>query len=430
MHSLCVRFSSGLIVLVFLLGPSLAQDTAGGKALPPARDSLLEPPIRAYSEGAFEKAITMLLEVRDTLSGRWNFYLGMAYCALNDYENAIGYLRRAVEVDSSNGPRRFQLARALEQSGAAAEARAEYQTVIHFDSGYFPAVFQLGLSLYGDRAFPEAERAFRYAVGLNVRDFLSYYHLGMCCVAEGKNDSARALFSACMSLNPKYLPAITALAMLHYGDGNFTEALRLYKMGSQIRPDLAEMHFRTALCYQHLGNHPEAVACFRRVIEKDSLNGACWGQLGYSLYRQDDFVSAVSAYRRAVEIDKDNPLYYYNIALALERMDSTGESVAMFHRALAAYHPENLATVYVQLGTLYYLQKQYRSALSAYQHALENRPEDKIAQYYLALAYDQLHDSANAVRQYQKFLTLTYDDSSQNENRATVQHRLKYLKRK
>ena len=424
------RLFACLIVLSVLQGHATGQDTAQHAITTsvPA-DSLLEKSIGMYTEGSYEQAIETLLQLSDSTSDKRNFYLGMSYSAMNDYENAVVYLRRAVSHDSATASRRFQLGRALEQNGALKDAQTEYSNVIRFNPEYFPAFFQMGLLLYEQREFEQAAWFFKHAIRLKPRDFLSCYYSGMCYVAEGKNDSARAFLSACISLNPKYLPAITALAGIQYGDANYTDALRLYKMGSLLRSNLYEIYFRIALCYQHLNSHPEAIASFLKAIQGDSLNGACWGQLGFSFFKEQNYSHAVPAYRKAVEIDKENPLYYYNLALALEKMDSTEKSVATFYQALGAYHPENIANIYLQLGTLYYLKKEYRSALSAYRHALEYRPEDKIAQYYIALAYDQLHDSANAVRQYQKFITLARDDSAQLENSQQARHRLRYLKR-
>jgi len=393
-------------------------------------DTLLEHCIRWYSEGSYQKVIDSLSPVSDSVSAPRNYYIGLSFLAVNNYENAIVHLKRSVRIDSTNTSRRFQLARALYQYGALKESRDEYETIVCLDPEYFPAAFQLGLLLYEQRLLDEAAGIFRQTIALNPRDFLSYYYLGMCYLAREKNDSARAHLSACVTLNPNHIAALTALASLYYTEGNYSEALRLYQNGLVVRPDLPDLHFKSALCYQHLNNHQEAIVSFHKAIRQDSLNGVLWGQLGFSCFKTQDLDQAVTAYRTALEIDKDNPLYYYNLALALEKMDSTEQSAAMFHRTIAAYHPENIANTYIQLGTLYFFKKQLRNALTAYRHALDYQPGNKFAQYYMALTYDQLKDPVNAARQYQKFLSLAHDDSAQMENTQQARHRLQILKRK
>ena len=66
---------------------------------------------------------------------------------------------------------------------------------------------------------------------------------------------------------------------------------------------------------------------------------------------------------------QDNPLYYVNLVLALSQTNRIEDAVDACGQALAAYHPENIADVYVRLGSLYFVQKQYRNALNAYQQA-------------------------------------------------------------
>src|SRR5262249_62263740 len=55
-----------------------------------------------------------------------HYYLGVAYAKAGELEKAIAHLQPAVNADVEPEEARFQLASALDRSGAYAKARTEY----------------------------------------------------------------------------------------------------------------------------------------------------------------------------------------------------------------------------------------------------------------------------------------------------------------
>jgi tetratricopeptide (TPR) repeat protein len=393
-------------------------------------DLLIQSGTQCYFEGQYKEA-TELLSIIDTCesSPAIKFYLGMSYLALNDVRNGLPSLRSAVDEDPSNNGYRFQYARVLNQSGLTDAAKHEYETLIESDSLFTPAFYQLGLVAIDQKQFDVAIARLRRVIALNPVDYLSYFHLGSAYIRLDQKDSAQTYLSASVSLNPNYVPSKSLLASLYFTANNYPEALRLYSDLSSRQPGDAELYYKAGLCFSKLDQIDSAITCYRKATAADTSNDLYFAQLGYSYLMVEQFDSAIAAYGRAIEIEKDNSLYYINLGFAFTKIDSTSKAIDEYQNAVAACHPENISSIYIRLGTLYYYQKRYREALASYQQALDLQPLNKEAQFYVASTYDLLSNPKSAARQYQKYLKLAKDDTTklQRERKQQAKARLRYL---
>jgi tetratricopeptide (TPR) repeat protein len=396
-----------------------------------AADSLFAQGLALYAEGQYAKAAEAFAATCDSTSPKIAFYTAMSYLSLNNAETGIELLRRAILLDPANRAYRFQYARSLVQSGLTDLGAAEYAALVGADSAFGAARYQLGLLLYDQKRYREAADQFGAVLRTNPADYLSYYYLSSSLVGLAAIDSARPYLASCISLNPHYAPAIVLLASIYYGAGEYEEALRLYRSGAAARPQDADLAYKIGLCFARLGKVDSALAYCSTAARRDTSNDAYIAQTGYLYIVQEKFDSAIAAYRRAVELDGDNSLYDINLAYAFSRTNANDSAIAAYERGVAACRPENIAAIYVRLGTLYYYAKQYRKALASYQQALDLQPLNKEAQFYVALAYDQLANPASALRQYRRYLALARDDTTapERERKKQAADRLRSLRR-
>ena len=394
-------------------------------------DSLFQQGLASYSGGQYGKAIEAFEATCDTTSPRIAFYTAMSHLALNNVRDGIPLLARAIALDPSSTAYRFQYARALAQSGSPDLAAAQYASLIAADSSFTAARYQLGLLLYDQRRYGESAAEFGAVVRRTPADYLSYYYLSSSLVGLGAIDSARPYLASCISLNPRYAPAVLLLASVYYSGGEYEEALRLYRSGAVLRPREADLVYKIGLCFGKLGKTDSAVAYCAAAARRDTSNDTYIAQAGYFSFALGRYDSALAAYRKAVAIDPDNSLYGVNLAYAFTRVNQNDSAIAAYERAVAACKPENIALIYVRLGTLYYYAKQYRKALASYQQALDLQPLNTEAQFYVALAYDQLANPSSALRQYRRYLALAKDDTTapERERKRQAGDRLRALQR-
>ena len=395
-----------------------------------AADSLYKTGVQLYVEGQYAKAISVLEQARaDTLTPSIAFYIGAASAALNDFKYARQYLQRAVDMAPDNISYRFQFARFLSQAGLLREAEKQYAGVVERDSSFAPALANLGLIAADRKDYERSIAFFLRVVRENPRDYAAYYNLGGGLTNLGRVDSAREYLSTCLTLNPDYVPALSLLATLYYRNSEYHDALRLLARLQALRPDNADFVYREGLCFEKIGNSPAAVSQFLRATVLDSVNEFYFAHLGQAYFRVQQYDSCVIAYQKAAAIDNENPLFYLNIALAWQKLDSTQRAADAFRNSIVAYHPEAIASVYRQLGALYYNGKRYRDARNAYRKALEWNTNDKDAMFYLAVCQDKLRNSKAAVEKYKEFLKVTKEVPELAEQIAWAKKRLLELKK-
>lgn len=413
-----------VIVVWWGIGEGNSADARPGGAT----DSLYRAGVQFYIEGQYAKAINVLERARaDTLTPSIAFYLGAASATLNDFKSARQYLQRAVDMAPDNISYRFQFARFLSQAGLLSEAEKQYAGIVERDSSFTPALSNLGLISADRKDYQQSIAFFLRVVRQNPRDYVAYYDLGGGLTNMGFPDSAREYLSTCLTLNPDYIPALSLLATSYYRNSEYHDALRLLAHLQALRPDNADFVYRGGLCYEKIGNSPAAVSQFRKATVLDSVNEYYFAHLGQAYFRVQQFDSCVIAYQRAATINNENPLLFLNIAMAWQKLDSTQRAAEAFRTSIATYHPEAIASVYRQLGALYYNGKHYRDARNSYRKALEWNGKDMEAMFYLAVCQDKLRNAKAAAEGYRGFLKVSKGSGNLKEQMTWANRRLREL---
>jgi tetratricopeptide (TPR) repeat protein len=418
----------GSLLVAFIVAADLlsAQPRPGDSPVLP--DSVLQAAVASFYEGAYVRVIDLLQPTGGTLRpAKANYYLGSSFAALNDPQNAIRYLRIAVDSSSGNIPFRFQLAKSLSAYGAAADARAQYNLILAQDSTFLPALFNLGTLCFDARDFVHAADLFTRSVSLNARDYLSYYNLAASLVNLGKSDSAVQFLRASMALNLRFTPCLSLLASLYYKRTEYQDAQRLYGMILSRDSTNADYWARRGYCVEKLGEPKWAVLCFRNAANYDTTNATYYARLGQAYYELNSYDSAAVFYTHAAILEDENPVLYLNAGLSFAKMDSLEKALDAFHRSYVAHHTERLGLLYGQIAGIYYKQKRYRKAEGAYLKTLQYDPGNKRAVFFLAHSQEELRNFPGAAVSYRRFLSLAGRDSTQSDLVPYARKRLREL---
>jgi tetratricopeptide (TPR) repeat protein len=365
---------------------------------PAMADSVLQAGVKLYSEGKYREVIrTFEHTAFDSLSAQAAYYVGASYATESDFQNAVRYLKRTVDLLPSHIGYRYQLARVLTQSGSPREGATHYEAIIAQDSTYVPALVSLGLFLSEGRDHRRAADTFARVVQQNPRNFLGHYYFASALVNAGEPDSAHSYLAACLTLNPAYTPALYLLASLYFKNSDYREALRLYTQASAQNPQNADLFYKMGLCHEKLQRYDRAAEAFLQATLLDSINSLYFARLGQSYFQTRKFAASIDTYQKAASLDEDNPVLLFNIGLAWAQMDSTRKAIDALNRAASAHHPEKIAYIYNQIGALHFNKKRYRSARTAYRKTLQFDPSNAEAQLYLALADEQLKNFKTAI---------------------------------
>ena len=166
----------------------------------------------------------------------WNFYF------LQDFENAIFYLQKAVREPQLNLKQRFDCLRLLgysheyagrEEKGLAYLQDALAEELSDFDKRHI--LFEIGKIFFSQNNPIEAKKYLQQAYGIFSNDELDYiqtarYYLGFIAYIEGKQEDAERLFHEIIKFardEPGQAPGHFGLAHLSYEQKEYEAVIEI-----------------------------------------------------------------------------------------------------------------------------------------------------------------------------------------------------------
>ncbi len=259
-------------------------------------------------------------------------------------------------------------------------------------------------------------------------------------------EKAIAIFDACKTTVNDQEPSLN-LALHHHRTGvayyhlnNYETAIQHYKEALKIRrAHLEENHidiyrslFAIGTAYEFFGNYEESVPYLKNaliIIEKlddKKRLGSLYQRLSESHRKIGDYSQSIQFTRNAIKILETtlgrNSLEVANLinGIGVTYMDQnlTDEALAAYQEAMGIYQSINdevgIANVYNNFGSIYYLKKEYKKAITNFKKsltknkAIKNRDIFHIANNHtnLGLAYDELKAYEQALFHHQKAFSI------------------------
>jgi eukaryotic-like serine/threonine-protein kinase len=182
------------------------------------------------------------------------------------------------------------------------------------------------------------------------------------------NDSAPVLSSLSRAYWRKYLGSSKDPMWLD-------RAEPLARRAVEIEPYLASARLSLGLVHAAGGRPEEALQELRKALDLDPLDADAQGGLGRVFASQGKLAEAEKAYRRAFELRHDRE-FSDDLGVLLLRMGRIDEAVAAFQRSVALA-PDSVIS-HRNLGGAFYLQGKLAEAAAEFQAALEISPHASI----------------------------------------------------
>lgn len=377
----------------------------------------------------------------------------------NDLPSAVKALKAVVEKEPDMAAAWFNLAFAYTGLHQDDEAVAAYQKSLELQPDLFEAHLNLGILLVQMKRSAESLPHLEKAVALKPEHTRAHLYYGRALGIAGQTDAAEKQFEDAIELDPSLAIAHFDLGQLHLGRKDFEKALASFQKAAEADSKLPQAELGIALALEGLKRGPEAVPHFEkylaatpddletrfhlaRVNLQEGNNETALENL-QAVYQANPQTPGVAAalgdvcalLKKFAESEK-----YYRLAVGT----SPGESD--LHRALGQtlLDQEKLAEAEGEFGAALkldsrnreaahglassiYLQKRYSEALPLFEQ-LSRAPNPPAGIFFvLATCYDHLRDLPNAVKNYERFLELSHEQSPDQEWKA--RERLKPLRR-
>ena len=318
-------------------------------------------------------------------SFRWVYYLGTLERRLGNQTEAVGTLRKAIQLNPDYVPAQLALGEALLAIGEWEESRKVYAAHLKRYPNSALAHYGLGRIQTARRQPRTAAASFRnalalfprfgavhYALAMIYRDLgepsKSLHHLsvfernregippvddplmgeiearkvgaryhfsrGVKFQKRGEMRQAAVEFEGALEANPKFAPAHASLLSTYLALGESGRAEEHYYAALRLNPDMYELHHNFGILMSLRGKPDEASKAFRRALEINPLYAESHNNLGFLLADQGRLTEAIRHLRLAIESKPHFRLPHFRLGQVLLDQGKTPEAIAHLLKTL------------------------------------------------------------------------------------------------
>jgi len=304
-------------------------------------------------------------------------------------------------------PRNFNaaklLVKALIQDKKFTEAVALIENILKQVPGDLDMMGNLGIAYLGLKDKEKARLAFSRLLEASPENSKA---LAMLTALTADNDLARAtqIVEAQIGKAPKAAGHYMLFGDLQARQKNYDAALAAFEKAQELAPDNPQPYIVIARLMASQNKSDQAVAELSKLLVKqpDSLPA----NMGLAtLYEtQGKYKEAREKYQKVLSIQPNSPAAANNLAwlIASEKDGDLGEALRLAMLAKQAMPDEpHIADT---LGFIHLKRGSYPLAMTQFQQALENKPNDPLVTFHLAQAQFGKGDKAEAIATLKKVL--------------------------
>jgi tetratricopeptide (TPR) repeat protein len=235
---------------------------------------------------------------------------------------------------------------------------------------------------------------------------------GEILLKNGKKDSASLYFNqALKATKQKNAFVLSAIANAHIeektGDGNYAIEL----LNKAIKRDKKNPALYTMLgdAYRKINNGSEAFKMYRQALEMEPRYAAAAHKLGKIFFSQNNYIY-LNHFNQAVAADPNYAPAYYDLYYHYYFIDPA-KAIENFKKYVAA-SDYDINNEYLYADLLY-LNKKYNEAIAKTKKLMTENKLDTMPRLHKLLAYSYagLKDTASAIQEMEKFLSIEVDTS-------------------
>ena len=307
-----------------------------------------------------EKAIEILLLAIDkskTPDDDSDLYalIGMEYLFLDQFENAIIYFKKCIEVDTTDYSALHNILYCYDFLNQNTEAITYLNSFLDNHPYCEVAWHQLGRQYFAIKEYAKANASFDFAI-ISDDTFVGAY------IEKGK----------------------VLEKLKHYED-----AIENYKITLALDEPTSFALLRIGHCYEKLGEDDMAIQFLKKTVDEDPLLDKGWLAITKFYMKRLDYQKALYYINKAVNIDGENVLYWKLYATVNKRLNFLEEAERGYKRSLELGNYEldpwlDRSDILISLG-------EYGASAYNLLQASEFYPENAEVEYRLAGLYFTMH---------------------------------------
>jgi tetratricopeptide (TPR) repeat protein/predicted Ser/Thr protein kinase len=230
-------------------------------------------------------------------------------------------------------------------------------------------------------------------------------------------EKALAAAQQAQQLNDKLAEVHATLSSVYRATGKYSESIAEIKSALSLAPNSDEFYRRLGDVYLDNGNAAQALEEYQKAVKLNPYYWADENALGSAYAQMADYPKALQAFQRVTVLEPDVDAGFENVGNMYLQEGKYQASIPYFQRALQI---EPYFTTYTNLGTSYFLLKQYSQAVEMFEKAVAMNPNNPDVILNLADAYRGLGEKDKARTAYQRTITTGFKELETNPQDADV----------
>lgn len=262
-----------------------------------------------------------------------------------------------------------------------------------------------GLTLIAKGDLAGAESALNESIKLDPTLIEAYLALAEIRLRQGKPEDAEAFVRKALAVKPDDPNTLVALGNVLLLKKSSAQAEAMYRKALAINKDHVSAYMGLGELYLRVLNKPkDAVNAFRRAAELNPNSASIHFALGAAYATDKQSKEAIDEFQVAARLEPTNPQAQHAIGRLQASEKKLDAAVSSFSAALAA-DANYLPALVDRADALAELERN-QEALVDYENAVNRVPGDAVLWLKLGLINQRLKRNSDAVKSYQKALSL------------------------
>ena len=269
----------------------------------PQLQSMLQQAIEHYQLGHLKKAEEILDHCAQLDAKNFDVLhlLAIVYASQEEYQRAIEYYKRALELSPNDAS----------------------------------ALSNLGSSLNSIGRNQEAFIVFQKAIKLDPNEPLFWYNAANTLCDTGEHKEALTYYDRSIKLDPQYYQAYINYGKVLFELKRYTESLNFYDKALRINKDSLDCLVNKGAALKELALYDEAITHYDKALSLKPDYAEAWSNKGITLNELKRYDEALVHYDKALSLKPDYAEAWSNKGITLNELNRYDEAITHYDKALS-----------------------------------------------------------------------------------------------
>ncbi|MDE7231951.1 MAG: tetratricopeptide repeat protein [Lachnospiraceae bacterium] len=297
----------------------------------------------------YEKALTLFQTAEENGEDTRLLYrgMGLAYLGNTDYESAIAYLEKALQMGSARVENldfdiNYYLATAYFKNGQKEEAVSVYDAILGLRPEETNAFYLRGCVKLSEGDFEGAQADFDTAVTLDPKNYDQMIRIYMVLEEYGYKEAGQVYLQNAMTENEKSISDYD-MGRICYYMGDYENARNFLERLKTTTDYGAALYLGRT--YEALGDYNYAASIYAGYVEYDQTKAEIYNQLGLCRMQMGEYETALDAFQTAMNIENNGMMQTlkFNEIVTYEYMGEYKTAAALMNSYLRSYPDDETA---------------------------------------------------------------------------------------